>query len=269
MSRISCVRSITRRSVAVSMFRCWTGERLLSKIIRGALCAVASARISSSLPRPTKVAGSAASRNWNTVPATSAPALRASSTSSDKDSRPCSPAGIPGKRGARFHPRPTSKARSAVEMGCCVFVTGAGWESRYGRALSSRNASETELYTPPAGPATSFEALRFEKPKNGGLQVWVIAETGKPCDGGLFAKPRELTLGIASCGLLDGLAGLLERQFVSQNGAQFAVAEEIKRFCVFVQACFEQTLDFPHPSLIEHGSRSRMDSLIKLFARGH
>ena len=41
--------------------------------------------------------------------------LRASSTNSERFSRPCSPAGMPGKRGARFQPTPTSRARSAVE----------------------------------------------------------------------------------------------------------------------------------------------------------
>src|SRR5207244_1211370 len=96
---------------------------------------------------------------------------------------------MPGKRGARFHPTPTSKARSAVEMGCGVFVTGAGWESRYDCALSWGNASETELYTPLAGPATTFHPLRplrFEEPENGVLQVPFITETGKPFDTGLF-----------------------------------------------------------------------------------
>src|SRR5207248_2919122 len=72
----------------------------------------------------------AASRNWKTVPTTSAPALRASSTNSERFSRPCSPAGMPGKRGARFQPTPTSRARSAVETWCCVFVTEAGRESQ-------------------------------------------------------------------------------------------------------------------------------------------
>src|SRR5271169_5664761 len=52
-----------------------------------------------------------------------APALVASSTSSTRDSRPCSPAGIPGKRGARFQPMPTSKARSRLETFCGVLVT--------------------------------------------------------------------------------------------------------------------------------------------------
>ncbi len=93
-------------------------------MISGALRAVASARISSNLPRPTRVAGSAASRTCCTVPATSAPALRASSTSSAKDSRPCSPAGNPGMRGARFQVTPTNKARSAFAVACCVFMRG-------------------------------------------------------------------------------------------------------------------------------------------------
>src|SRR5260370_22978067 len=101
-------------------------------MISGALCAVASARISSSLPRPTSVAGSAASRIWKTVPAISAPALRASSTSSRSDSRPCSPAGMPGKRGASFNQTPTSKARCAVETRCWAFVIEIGRESSCG-----------------------------------------------------------------------------------------------------------------------------------------
>src|SRR5207253_917296 len=101
------------------------------------------------------------------------------------------------------------------------------------------------------------------------LETLEIRGTGKPFDTGLFAKPGELTPGIASRSSLDDLAGLLERQLVSQNGASFAVADEIKRFCVFVKTPSEQTLDFPQPSLIEHGGRSRMDSLIKVFAWGY
>src|SRR6202000_2893669 len=53
---MSCVRSITRVSVISSMLRCCVGERLPSKMMSAALCAFASARISSSLPRPTRVA---------------------------------------------------------------------------------------------------------------------------------------------------------------------------------------------------------------------
>jgi hypothetical protein len=64
------------------------------------------------------VAGSAASRTWYMVPATSAPALRASSTSSASDSRPCSPAGMPGIFRARFQVIPTSKARSRAVVTC-------------------------------------------------------------------------------------------------------------------------------------------------------
>src|SRR5277367_6424511 len=52
-----------------------------------------------------------------------APALVASSISSTSDSRPCSPAGMPGKRGARFQPMPTSSARSALETCCGDLVT--------------------------------------------------------------------------------------------------------------------------------------------------
>jgi len=56
------------------------------------------------------------SRTLNTVPATSAPAAAGYSTSSRSDSRPCSPTGIPGKRGVRFHPTPNQQSGSAQKL---------------------------------------------------------------------------------------------------------------------------------------------------------
>src|SRR6266849_472161 len=120
---------MTRRAVCSSILRCCTGERSLSKIISGASLALASARISSSLPRPTSVAGSALSRSWKRVPAMAAPALRANSTNSTRDSRSGVPAGIPCTRGERFQATPTRRARSVEGMACVVFIVPGSKQS--------------------------------------------------------------------------------------------------------------------------------------------
>src|ERR1700722_7193438 len=56
------------------------------------------------------------------LPATCAPALRASSASSSSDARSASPASIPGTCEARFIPTPTRNTRSWLSVGRVVFI---------------------------------------------------------------------------------------------------------------------------------------------------
>ncbi len=86
MSRISCVRSITRRFTILSILRCCDGLRSWSKRSTSASTEAAAPAISSSLPAPTSVAGSGRSRRCRISPTTLAPALSASARSSASDS---------------------------------------------------------------------------------------------------------------------------------------------------------------------------------------
>src|ERR1700683_139421 len=79
-------------------------------------------RISSSLPRPTRVAGSSESRTCNREPSIFAPALSASSWSSSSESRPAAVGSPARPRGAFFKPTPTSNTRSRLSISCGVFI---------------------------------------------------------------------------------------------------------------------------------------------------
>ncbi len=67
MSRMSCVRSITLRSVASESERTCAGDSSRSKTIRSAPSCSARTSSSSSLPRPSTVRGSIALRRWMTL----------------------------------------------------------------------------------------------------------------------------------------------------------------------------------------------------------
>ena len=82
MSRISCVRSITRSSSRSAMLRACAGERSWSKITRSASCWKARTTRSSRRPEPTTVRGSICGRTCTSTSAISTPAERASSRSS-------------------------------------------------------------------------------------------------------------------------------------------------------------------------------------------
>jgi len=113
ISRINCVR------IDHAAFRGFFDvpllvpeERLLSKMISGAWCAVASATNFIQLARgPTSVAGSAEIAHLENGPRDFRPRrCRRVQPTSESDSRPCSPAGHAGGNEARaFHPTPTSK----------------------------------------------------------------------------------------------------------------------------------------------------------------
>src|SRR5580704_15579702 len=79
-------------------------------------------RISSSLPRPTRVAGSSASRTCHREPSILAPALSANSWSSSSESRPAAVGSPARPRGAFFKPTPTNKTRSRLSISCAVFI---------------------------------------------------------------------------------------------------------------------------------------------------
>src|SRR5277367_164326 len=242
---------MTRRSVAASMLRCCIGERLLSKMMSGALLAVASARISSSLPRPTSVAGSADSRTWKTVPAITAPALRASSMSSSSDSRPCSPMGMPGKRGARFQPSPTSKARSAIEVetGCEVFVTKSVLKPSCGGSHEREGFNHLRHYTRSASRRRPCQTLLVEPVACFVLHAGFVTETRDPMNAGIFAEPGELAFRVLPRGLLNCGARVFEFFLSALDFAQLAVADEVKGLGVLRQTAVHQTRYFFHPAV--------------------
>src|SRR5215467_6604108 len=279
---MSWVRSITRHSVCSSILRCCTGERSLSKIMSGASLAEASARISSSLPRPTNVPGPAASRSWNTVPPISAPALRANSTSSASDSRSGAPAGPPGMRGERFHATPTRSARSVEDTACVVFIAVAkepgsgaleesssrvyaGWKTEVSGRESPRAAVKEIWFA--AGESGLRESLG-DQGLGCGPGLRIVAESAKPAYVRFPPKPRELALGILARALFD--RGFLRRgrDFAAQVGAQFAIADKVKGLGAFGETRGDQTAHLVEPAGCQHRFSAPVNSLIERLPRG-
>lgn len=117
MSRINCVRSITRTSRSFSRFRCWLGESSWSKITRSESRPWTAVLSSSALPEPRKVEESAASRTWEMVERTLAPALTARLLSSSNESLAEKVAEKSCEVGRGFLPlisNPTRMARSSA-----------------------------------------------------------------------------------------------------------------------------------------------------------
>ncbi len=86
MSRMSCDRSTTLRSVAELIDRTCAGERSRSKMIMSTPSCVACTSSSLSLPLPTSVRGSSCERRWISLSSTTTLDERASSASSSSDS---------------------------------------------------------------------------------------------------------------------------------------------------------------------------------------
>src|SRR2546422_8906130 len=167
------------------------------------------------------------------VPATSAPALRASSSSSASDSRSAWHASTPGRCGILFSPTPTSSTRSGALVVCEVFIRCREW--RCARGLLRRDVSGSlsclrQLY--PFGAARAsrrfLDKPLLKKPENRSHDLRVIAESREPVHARLLAKPSELTLGISARGLLDRSHSFLEALFTLQMCAQFAVADKLE-----------------------------------------
>jgi hypothetical protein len=124
MSRMSCVRSSTLRSVTAAMDVAWAGARSRSKISTSASRCRARSTTSSSLPRPSTKRGSMWSRTWVTASTTSTPAVRASSRSSRRESSTCH---------ARFlSDTCTSTARPSLA------TTGRAWRTRANSSSRAR-----------------------------------------------------------------------------------------------------------------------------------
>src|SRR6516165_11277451 len=133
------------------------------------------------------------------VPAMSAPALRANSSSSANDSRPASPTGMPGKRGARFQPTPTSNTRSATEVSCCVFMEygsradGARFAPMGGNLLHQRDYTAIRSLG-----YTGASSERHAHPVEGDpLNFRIIAKAFQPLHSRFAPKPGDLPLRIA------------------------------------------------------------------------
>ena len=135
ISRITAVRSMAVRPNTFSRFRCWAGLSSSSKTTVSASTDRLNSAISSALPRPTKVAGSGASRRWTTRATTSAPALSTSWASSSMASSTASRV-LPGKA------TPTRMMRSRNDRS--INVPGN---------MSVKTASPGEArYRPPCAP---------------------------------------------------------------------------------------------------------------------
>ena len=57
------------------------------------------------------------------------------------------------------------------------------------------------------------------------LDVVVAAEAGEPVDGGVFAEPGELALGVVAMALRGGGDGLVAGDLAAQHGDGLGVAE--------------------------------------------
>ena len=130
MSRMSWVRSMTVQGSRASTLRAWDGVRSWSNSTRLAPVDATVAMISSSLPPPTRVAGSGRPRRWMRTAAMVAPADRASSWNSASDaSKSISTGGsmVGGISGRSSPESPMEASRSemaAAERACCATLDG-------------------------------------------------------------------------------------------------------------------------------------------------
>src|SRR5580658_5243424 len=137
---------------------------------------------------------------------------------------------MPGKRGLRFQPNPTSNARSAVDTVCEVFVTKSarkpsGGGSHEGEVFRFRHLGHYTCSASLRRPCQAFVPKPFARFF---LRARIIAKTLEPVNAMLFPKPGELALRVAPRGLLNRGARLFEFCFSTQNLAQFTVADEIE-----------------------------------------
>src|SRR5260370_23368306 len=112
-----------------------------------------------------------------------------------------------------------------------------------------------------------LQALCLKPIKNAGLHSGIVAKTRKPAHALLSTKPGELAFGVLPRSLLNRTPRLFERDFAAEDCAQFSVADEIEWSCVFAQAAFQQGMNFPQPSPLEHGVCSCVDTLVEFLAR--
>src|SRR5690348_10681295 len=66
-----------------------------------------------------------------------------------------------------------------------------------------RETLSPRLYAPPLNSATRFQLLDLEPLQCRALGFRIVAESRKPMDPWLLAKPCQLTLGVVASGLLN------------------------------------------------------------------
>src|ERR1700675_100266 len=104
---------------------------------------------------------------------------------------------MPGKRGARFQPKPTSKTRSAVETGCEVFVTKSVLKPLSGTSHEERVFLHLRHYTRSASLRRLGNALLADPAARFVLHAWIVAKAGEPVNAGILAEPCNLALCVA------------------------------------------------------------------------
>src|SRR5215467_12032325 len=149
------------------------------------------------------------------LPAMSAPALRASSTSSASDSRSGAPAGCPGKRGERFHATPTSNARSVTVICWLDFIERRNWFPCLGRERRLGVSPSGQLYASLLPAATIQEFSQIVS--RSFLNFYIVTKTCEPMHSVFTAKPGNLPLCILACGLLNCRARFGKQQFLAQD----------------------------------------------------
>src|SRR5689334_13631352 len=145
MSRISCVRSITRALSVSSRYRCCTGSSSPSTSRLSASASFKRASSSSSFPLPTYVRCAGRARCWTTRPTGSTPAVRASSSTSASSSSESAP----WARTARTKPRSGSGERGII-----------GWIMAADSPLAKRTLELVDLPSPSHDEGLVYDYVR-------------------------------------------------------------------------------------------------------------
>src|SRR5579859_1291605 len=201
----------------------------------------------------------------------SAPALRASSTSSASDSRSGTPAGCPGKRGERFHATPTSKALSVTVICWLDFILRTNLRRfaapRDYKVLQVGRSPSISLYARVSLAAKRHKAKVCERRGCRLLNARIIAKSFEPVNVAFAAKPGLLALGVLSRRLLNRGSCGIQREFATQHRAKLAVTDEIERLCHFRDILLHEPTNFFQPSGGQHRVRPGMDSIAQRVAR--
>ena len=176
------MRSTTRQWNSRSRLRSWEDDSSWSKMSTPASAILAAAAISSTLPRPIRVAGSGRSRRCNTSPTTTAPALVVSSRSSASDS-----SALNGTAWSSASRRRVFEA----DLACCAWggmraVLRAESSSRIGSALGDRACGRLRNSTPTrkarSGSPGDGGAAQLRLPRLPGSPGTRRSAMAHPCD---------------------------------------------------------------------------------------
>src|ERR1700693_312323 len=110
---------------------------------------------------------------------------------------------------------------------------------------------------------THYRLLRLNDCEGRGGNSRRTTKARKPLHASFLAKPGELALGEAACGLLDLLHGVFFVQAAGEMFAQLRIPYELERLRVRRNAARDERTNFCEPSGFEHRGSARVNARVE------